>query len=82
MELRDDPAATTISLGENPKLTPDGAPAEDRETVELKPLNGLTVTLTESDPPCGMLIEFESTEISKSGGAEEVTSKANVTECD
>jgi hypothetical protein len=82
MELNDDPGAIMISLGENPRLTPDGAPAEDRETAEEKPLNGLTVTVTESEPSCGMLIEFESTEMSKSGGAEEVTSKAKVIECD
>jgi len=82
MELRDDPGAIMISLGENRRLTPDGAPAEDRETVEEKPLVGFTESVVSPESPWATLNEFGTTEMSKSGGAEEVTSKANVIECD
>jgi hypothetical protein len=72
-----------ISLGEKLTSIPDGAPVDDRVTVEEKPPIGITVSVASPDAPCATLIEFGTMEMSKSaGGPEEVTINWNAHECD
>jgi phage tail sheath protein FI len=71
-----------ISLGENLTSIPDGAPVDDRVTVEEKSPIGIRVSVASPDAPCATLIEFGAMERSKSaGGPEEVTINSNEQEC-
>jgi hypothetical protein len=71
-----------ISLGEKLTSIPDGAPVDDRVTVEVKSPSGIRVSVASPEAPCVRLIEFGATEISKSaGGPEEVTINSNAQEC-
>jgi hypothetical protein len=69
-----------MSVGENITSTPDGAPADDRETIAEKSPVELTETVVCSDSPCRMLNALGTTEMSKS--AWDITYNANDTECD
>ena len=83
VETVEAPELTYTSLGENPTSTPDGAPFEDRDTVEEKLPIEVTWTVASTEPPCGTLYEFGNTEISKSGGGpEEVTVRVSESCCE